>query len=480
MPDITLSSAVRSNLLSLQGTAKLLGKTQERLATGLKVNSALDDPNAFFTASSLNSRGSDLNRLLDSVGLSVQTIKAADEGIKSITTLVESAQATARQALQAPAGSATPTTITGTTTITADVAAVATGTVTGLAGGDFLAASGFADGETITLTTESGGTTTYTIGTAATTTITTLVAALDANTGAGVALTGGQIVATAANTTNTITVGGTGDSAAGFGIATTAYSPTNAQIAGFTGTLSVATNGGTAQDIDLSGINNRAGLEAALAGLTNVTGSITGNAVTLVAADASDSVTISGTADTELGVTSGTTAAPRNAQRTALENQFNSLRTQIDQLSADASFNGNNLLQGDNLTVIFNENGSSSLSITGVTFNSTGLGVAAAAADDFQSDSTINTTLGTLDTAISTLRTQASTFGSNLSVVEVRQDFTKSLINSLETGAASLTLADTNLEGANLLALQTRQQLASTALSLASQADQNVLRLIGR
>ncbi|MBZ0215651.1 MAG: hypothetical protein K8F25_03780, partial [Fimbriimonadaceae bacterium] len=474
--DITLSSAVRNNLLSLQGTAKLLGKTQERLATGLKVNSALDDPNAFFTASSLNSRGSDLNRLLDSVGLAVQTIKAADEGIASITTLVESAQATARQALQAPAGSATPTTLTGTTTITADTAAVATGTVTGLAGGDFLAGLGYADGETITLTTESGGTTTYTIGTAATTTIATLVTALDANTGAGVALTGGQLVVTAANNTNTITVGGTGDSAAGFGIATTAYNPTNAQIAGFTGTLSVATNGGTAQTIDLSTINNRAGLEAALAGLTNVTGSVTGNAVTLVAASADDSVTISG--GTEVGLTDATTAAPRNAQRTALEAQFNSLRTQIDQLSADASFNGNNLLQGDNLTVIFNEDGSSSLGVTGVTFNSTGLGIAAAAADDFQNDTTINTTLGSLDTAISTLRTQASTFGSNLSVVEVRQDFTKNLINTLETGAANLTLADTNLEGANLLALQTRQQLSSTALSLASQADQNVLRLI--
>jgi len=82
-----------------------------------------------------------------------------------------------------------------------------------------------------------------------------------------------------------------------------------------------------------------------------------------------------------------------------------------------------------------------------------------------------------LDAALSTLRSQASTFGSNLSVVQTRQDFTKALINTLETGAAGLILADTNEEGANLLALQTRQSLSSTALSLASQADQNVLRL---
>jgi len=97
--------------------------------------------------------------------------------------------------------------------------------------------------------------------------------------------------------------------------------------------------------------------------------------------------------------------------------------------------------------------------------------------DAFQSNASINAALAELDTAIGTLRQQASTFGSSLSVVEVRQDFTKNLINTLETGAANLTLADTNEEGANLLALQTRQQLSSVALSLASQADQNVLRL---
>ncbi|MEO0384087.1 MAG: ABC transporter substrate-binding protein, partial [Pseudomonadota bacterium] len=99
MSDITLSSAVRSNLLSLQGTADLMSKTQERLATGLKVNSALDNPTNFFTASALNSRASDLGRLLDGVSNATQTLEAADNGIEAITKLVESAQATARQAL---------------------------------------------------------------------------------------------------------------------------------------------------------------------------------------------------------------------------------------------------------------------------------------------------------------------------------------------------------------------------------------------
>ncbi|RYE06836.1 MAG: hypothetical protein EOP22_20025, partial [Hyphomicrobiales bacterium] len=112
MSDITLSKAVRSNLLNLQSTAELLGKSQERLSTGLRVNSALDNPTNFFTAQGLNSRANDLSQLLDSVSNAVQTVAAADKGISAITKLVESAQATARQALQTAAtvGSAGPAT----------------------------------------------------------------------------------------------------------------------------------------------------------------------------------------------------------------------------------------------------------------------------------------------------------------------------------------------------------------------------------
>ncbi len=478
MADITLSSAVRNNLLSLQNTATLLGQTQERLSTGLKVNSALDDPTAFFTAAGLESRANDLSRLLDSVGNAVQTVRAADEGIGAITSLVESVQATARQALQKPSGSATATTLTGTVTLTADTAAVKTGTGDLIASGAATAASlGFADGDEITITTTSGGTTTHTVGTAATEAISVAIAALDANTGATVALVGNNIVATAGNNTDSITFGegAQGTNLAGVGLDTTAADPTNAQVAALTGTLSVSVNGGTAQTIDLSAQANRAALESALAGLTNVTGAVTGNNVTLTAASNADSLTISGGAD--VGLTDGTTAAPQNADRASLETEYNNLRSQIDQLASDASFNGINLLNGDSLSVIFNETGTSTLSITGVTFDSAGLGVNAVATDSFQTNTAINAALGELDTAVSSLRTQAATFGSNLSVVEIRQDFTKNLINTLETGAANLTLADTNEEGANLLALQTRQQLSTVALSLASQADQSVLRL---
>lgn len=100
MADITLSKAVRSNLLNLQSTADSLSKTQEKLATGKKVNSALDNPNNFFTSSALNSRAGDLASLLDSTSNGIKTIEAADNGLSAITKTVETLQATARQARQ--------------------------------------------------------------------------------------------------------------------------------------------------------------------------------------------------------------------------------------------------------------------------------------------------------------------------------------------------------------------------------------------
>ncbi len=373
--DITLSSAVRSNLLALQNTANLLGKTQEKLATGLKVNSALDDPTAFFTASSLNSRANDLSRLQDFVGNAVQTIKAADEGISAITKLVESAEATARQALQSAGNTASTTgnvDISGETDIGANVA-------------------GIADGDAFTVQ----------VGSASAVTIT------------------------------------------------------------------VADGDGTTE------------LLSKLNAVSNVSASVTDDGYLKVEATNGEDLVIAESTNTPaaaLGLTVGTSTAAENTDRTAFAAQFNELRSQIDQLANDASYNGINLLDGDNLTVTFNEDATSSLSVSGVTFNASGLGVSAAQ-NTFQTDGDINAALTDLQAATDTLRSQASKFGSNLSVVETRQDFTKNLINVLETGAANLTLADTNEEGANLLALQTRQQLSSTALSLASQADQNVLRL---
>jgi len=97
MAEVTLTAALRSNLLSLQGTQKLLDSTQLRLATGQKVNSALDNPSAFFASQSLTNRANDLNRLLDGQGQAIQVLKAADEGIKQITSFLEQAQAIAQE-----------------------------------------------------------------------------------------------------------------------------------------------------------------------------------------------------------------------------------------------------------------------------------------------------------------------------------------------------------------------------------------------
>ena len=181
---------------------------------------------------------------------------------------------------------------------------------------------------------------------------------------------------------------------------------------------------------------------------------------------------------------SNTQTIAGNTVRKGLVQQFNTLRDQLDKYATDSSYNGINLLSGDNLKLTLNETGSSAINIQAkdangntLSINSTALGINNAANSDFDSNTSINSVLSTLTSALSTLRSQGSAFGSNLSTVQNRQDFTKSMINTLQTGADNLVLADTNQEGANLLALQTRQSLSTTALSMASQADQAVLQL---
>ena len=268
MADIALTAAMRSNLLSLQNTSGLLDRTQERLSTGYKVNSALDDATSFFAARGLQNRAGDLSRLLDGMGQAIQTLQQADEGIELITSLVEQAESIAISARDEGAGS---------------------------------------------------------------------------------------------------------------------------------------------------------------------------------------------------------------ASATALEADYDALLTQIDQAIQDTYYRGTNLLNGDNLVVEFNEDASSSLTVTGVTYDSGGVGLGTAA--DFSTNVAISTHLGEVETALTNLRNQARVFGSNLTTIQNREDFTRNIINNLEEGSDKLILADQNEEGANLLALQTRQQLGVTSLSLASQAQQAVLSL---
>jgi flagellin len=482
--NITLSASVRQNLLSLQSTADMMSLTQNRLATGKKVNSALDNPSNFFTSQSLNNRASDLNSLLDSIGQAQQTLKAADQGISSLTKLVESAKSIAKQAQQAAAPATTyALAVTGNAAI-ADDAAVATGSVTGITGADTLASLGIADGETISIS-DGTNTVTHTVGSAATEDVDDVLTSL--NGGAAtwtVAISGGALEVTADDPTDTLTISGTG-AASAFGTTTTS-SLTNSTIGALSGTVTVQVGSDTAQTLTFGSgnIETRADLETALGALTGVTASINGSDQISITSTSADDITIGGTdaasffAGANVGANSPTaTVGTPSTTRANLQTQYNDLLTQIDSLAGDASYNGINLLNGDDLKVVFNEDSTSSLTISGVTFDAAGLGMTSLSASEFQSNAGIDTVISGLDAALTSLRSQASKFGSNLSTVQTRQDFTKNMINTLQTGADSLVLADTNEEGANLLALQTRQQLSTTALSLSAQADQAVLRL---
>ena len=183
--------------------------------------------------------------------------------------------------------------------------------------------------------------------------------------------------------------------------------------------------------------------------------------------------------DGSCGPGSAVADAASQAIRANLVSQYNGILSQITNTAQDASFNGINLLNGDTLKLTFNETGKSTLSINGVTYGATGLGLTSlVSGTDFLDSASANKALTALGNASTSLRTEASALGSNLSIVQIRQDFSKNLINVLQTGASNLTLADTNEEAANSQALSTRQSIAVSALALANQSQQSVLQLL--
>jgi flagellin-like hook-associated protein FlgL len=387
MTGIVLSASVRQNLLSLQSTADLLSTTQNRLATGNKVNSALDNPTSFFTAQSLNNRASDISNLLDGIGNGVQVLQAANTGITSLQSLVDTAKSIANQVLQAPAGYTAKSTVTST-------AAIA-GTASNLVDGTDLKS-----GQTI------------------------IVAA------------SGSLAAV------TVTLG-----------ATESLAQLNTALApgGLTASLD-STN-----HLVFTNTNN----DAASSTIGAVTVGSTPGTTTFAAA-------VAPTAD-----------PASQAIRSNLVSQYNNIITQITTTAQDSSFNGINLLNGDNLKLTFNETGKSTLNITGVTYSATGLGLnTLVSGTDFLDNNSANSAISALSAASTSLRTEASALGSNLSIVQIRQDFSKNLINVLQTGSSNLTLADTNEEAANSQALSTRQSIAVSALALANQSQQSVLQLL--
>jgi flagellin-like hook-associated protein FlgL len=387
MSGIVLSASVRQNLLSLQSTAELLATTQERLSTGRKVNSALDNPVNFFTAAGLDSRASDISNLLDGIGNGVQVLQAANTGLTSLQKLVDTAKSIGNQVVQTTVGYSTKSTVTSAVALTGNAANLIDGTI-------------MKSGDVLTIAATGGGTATnITFG--ASESLAQLNASLAANNLTASLDNANKLVITTTNDAASSTIGVVGYPGAG-------------------------------------------------------TGTMTFGAVGAPVADAAS-----------------------QAIRANLVTQYNGVIAQITTTAQDASFNGISLLNGDNLKLTFNETGKSTLNIIGVTYNATGLGLnALVTGTDFLDNVSANKVLNSLNAASNSLRSQASALGSNLSIVQIRQDFSKNLINVLQTGSANLTIADTNEEAANSQALSTRQSIAVSALALANQSQQSVLQLL--
>ena len=288
-----------------------------------------------------------------------------------------------------------------------------------------------------------------------------------------------------------VTVQGAIGGALGFGTSTVTgnYNSNLANItAGSTLTIQVGSNAthtltfGTG----VGEIATKAALTSTLAGFTDISGAFTGSNDLQLTPTSTSPVTIGGapSAVTALGLSLGTTTptatvVTASSTRATLQSNYNALLTQIDQLAGDSSYNGVNLLSGNNLTVNFNENGTSGLTIAGVNFNSSGLGLSAISGNGFQDNTNISTTETAINNAITAVRAQTQTFGTNSSTISTRQTFETNMINTLQTGASNLVLADQNQASANLLTEQTQQQLEISALSIANQANQSVLKLFG-
>jgi flagellin-like hook-associated protein FlgL len=182
------------------------------------------------------------------------------------------------------------------------------------------------------------------------------------------------------------------------------------------------------------------------------------------------------------GLASNAKATGNTNERSTLAVQFNELLSQIDTIANDSSFNGTNLLQAtpDNLAIEFNTDNTSNLTITGLDSTTATTGISlGAATNNFADVTAIDTALTAISAALTTLRSNASTLGSRNTILSTRLDFTENLVNTLEGGEGKLTLADLNAESANLLALQTRQQLGINSLALAAQSERSILALFG-
>lgn len=569
---IALTASMRSNLLSLKNTQKLFDSTQDKLSTGYKVNSAMDNPSSYFTAQSLNARADDLSTLLDSIGQAISTLQTADQGITSLQDFVSQAKSIANSARdtanvsakvtstvkfdknalksQKVVGDAVPnaaaddkmvirygdsTKLTGTTNVKedSDLAKLGFGDTADTPAGSIVVdgkeykinVNAAENSMETTFTTpgifevksavNDGTNTTYTLVDAdgnqyshvvAETAVTALKDTKFAK------VTGGKITVSEDGKTTfsgTVDKDDTGATAATAkrGVSTINVAK-DATVEDFSkvvetmigtkvfdvsiedsnlvfktlDTTSVEVKGKLAevfgldagQEITLEADDTAESLRLKINALEGIAAEFDENGKLVVKSAEGDDLVISGALAEKLGISGAVTNGSN--ERAAYAKQFDSVLKQIDELVQDTSYKGINLLKGDNLTVVFNESRTSTLELKGVTFDSTGLGFTASK-NEWISTTDIDESLDQITKATSMLRAQASEFGQNLSTVQIREDFTENMINNLTTGADKLTLADANEEAANLLALQTRQSLATNSLSLASQSAQSVLKL---
>ncbi len=402
--------------------------------TGRKVTSAEDNPLSFFQSSSLRSRANGLERLLDGVGLGVKALEAADNGLKGIERLVESMQGLSRAALQSPAsnarlGSATdrdyrPNAL-GAFPQVANITSI---TITPTIPSGFTVASGFPAPAAFTVAVP--------------------VAAADRVTGDGT----GRAAQSIANAINRA-AGNLGPLVGGV---TRPYVSASVDGGGrfFVENITGAT--------DTPPSSSTLRVQVAGGVLTDLFGSITPPTPAATATD------------------SGVLGASTNQAREKLAVQFRATVSQITNIARDSAFNGVNLLMGQSVDLIFTEDEASRIEVNGVKADADSLGIfETSAVFNFQSNSEVDAAIDSLRTAYESLKSHGALFAGVLGVAKTRQEFTKTAIKTLTIGAENLVLATVEEESANLLALQTRQQLSTQALSLAAQSEQAVLRLFG-
>lgn len=510
MSDVTLSASVRDSLLSLQGTTSLIERTQNRLSTGLRVSSAIDDPVSFFQAKSLSDRASDLLEKKDGIDQGISAVTAALDGVESIESLVNQLKGITNS-LKSATDAQTADLVSQFNDIRAQINNLAADTTyqgTNLVNGAGQSLSIEFSEQTASLVTISSvdlraGTAGLNI-----TSQQVYTGGLVANNGTINAQAGG-VSGTFANrflsTTSDFQLtfaGPTQTFSAGETVTFTYGTGSTYSLVANTSSAVTVTNGGvldvnvvssttaiastdefalvaTSNKNLVIGYSQNSGGDGNIAGGEGLTLTYNGNsAVTLTTAD-TNLVFAYGTAQVTLNLTSGTTLALTAAGDTFAISFLTGTGPGLTAATAGsdayvglgAIITGTTAASTGNISrgILVGPGGGSQITASSQTARFVRAG----------DTTSINNALAQLDTALTTLRTEAQTLGTNVALLNTRLDFTEQYVSTLQGGSDKLTLADINEEGANLLALQTRQQLGIQALSLAAQAEASILQLFG-